>query len=231
MRSQRTQSRTIQRIRADLVCLIEQNALSVVFQPILSLQTGEVVGYEALTRAPADSPFADTTGLFQAAQDADMLHELEQETRLLTFKAVSRNWVDGARLFLNVSPSVFLRDGFTNELCRELEREARIDPRQVVIEITERADDEVIADLRSRMQPFRELGFQFAIDDVGAGNSGLNRISRARPDWLKLDRELISNIDDDPSNRTSSGSSSALPRSATWTSSPRALRAPRNSQR
>ena len=198
MRSQRTPSRTIQRIRADLVCLIEQSGLSIVFQPILSLQTGEVVGYEALTRAPDDAPFANTSELFQAAQDADMLQELEQETRLLTFKAVSRKWVDGARLFLNVSPSVFLRDGFTNELCRELEREARLDPRQVVVEITERADDEVIADLRSRMQPFRELGFQFAIDDVGAGNSGLNRISQARPDWLKLDRELISNIDDDP---------------------------------
>ena len=198
MRSQRTPSRTIQRIRADLVCLIEQNELSIVFQPILSLQTGEVVGYEALTRAPADSPFANTGELFQAAGEADMLEELEQATRLLTFRAVSRHWVDGARLFLNVSPSVFLRDGFRNELCCELERESRLDPRQVVVEITERADDDVIADLHSRMQPFRELGFQIAIDDVGAGNSGLNRISQARPDWLKLDRELISNIDDDP---------------------------------
>ncbi len=127
-----------------------------------------------------------------------MLPELERATRLLTFKAVSRNWVDGARLFLNVSPSVFLHDGFKDELCRELERESRLDPRQVVIEITERADDEVIADLQPRMQPLRDLGFQVAIDDVGAGNSGLNRISQARPDWLKLDRELISNINDDP---------------------------------
>jgi len=198
VRSQRAPSRTIQRIRADVVCLIEQNALSVVFQPILSLQTGEVVGYEALTRAPDDGPFANTGELFQAAQEADMLQELEQETRLLTFRAVSRHWVDGARLFLNVSPSVLLRDGFTDELCRELERESQLGPRQVVIEITECADDEVIADLPSRMQPFRELGFQIAIDDVGAGNSGLNRISQARPDWLKLDRQLISDIDDDP---------------------------------
>jgi len=197
VRSQRTLSRTIQRIRADLVCLIEQNALSIVFQPILSLQTGEVVGYEALTRVPDDCPFANTGELFQAAQDAEMLQELEQETRRLTFKAASLHWAEGARLFLNVSPSVFLRDGFTNELCRELERESRLDPRQVVVEITERADDEVIADLQPRMQPLRDLGFQVAIDDVGAGNSGLNRISQARPDWLKLDRELISNIDDD----------------------------------
>jgi len=198
VRSQPTQSRTIQRIRADLVCLIEQNELSVVFQPILSLRTGDVVGYEALTRAPADSPFADTGELFQAAQEADMLPDLERATRLLTFRAVSRKWVEGARLFLNVSPSVFLQDGFKDELCRELERESRLDPRQVVIEITERADEALIADLQSRMQPLRELGFQVAIDDVGAGNSGLNRISQARPDWLKLDRELISTIDDDP---------------------------------
>ncbi len=141
MRSQRSPSRTIQRIRADLVCLIEQNALSIVFQPILSLQTGEVVGYEALTRVPDDCPFANTGELFQAAQDADMLQELEQETRRLTFKAASLHWAEGARLFLNVSPSVFLGDGFTNELCRELERESRLDPRQVVVEITERADD------------------------------------------------------------------------------------------
>ncbi len=198
MRSQRTPSRTIQRIRADLVSLLEADALAIVFQPIVSLRTGDVVGYEALTRAPTDGAFSDTGELFLAAERAQMLNELELETRRLTFKAASRQWAEGSRLFLNVSPPVFLQDGFADQLCRELERDSRLDPRQVVVEITERADVELIADLPARMKPLRELGFQVAIDDVGAGNSGLNRISQARPDWLKLDRELISDIDDDP---------------------------------
>jgi len=198
VQSRRAPSKSVQRIRTDLTRLIEQDELAIVFQPILSLRSGRIIGQEALTRLPSDSGFADTAELFQSAELADMVHEVEMAARLRTFAAASQQWAEGVRLFLNVSPRVFVRDGFIDRLCRELERGSSLDPRQIVVEITERADEDLIDDLNARIQPLRELGFQVAIDDVGAGTSGLNRIANARPDWLKLDRELISDIDDDP---------------------------------
>jgi len=198
VRSKRAPSKSVQRTRTDLAALIEQDDLTIVFQPILDLRSGAVVGYEALARPPSGSPFAGASELFEAAERVEMTAELERALRRLTFTAASRHWVEGTRLFLNVSPTAVLEDGFTEGLCRELERGSRLDPRQLVIEITERADDELIEDIRTRMQSLRKQGFQIAIDDVGAGKSGLNRIATARPDWLKLDIELISNINDDP---------------------------------
>ena len=198
MQSRPAPSKSVQRIRADLARLIEQDELAIVFQPILSLRSGKIIGVEALTRLPSESGFADTAELFRLAERVDMVHELEIETRRRTFDAASQQWAEGTRLFLNVSPRVFVRDGFIDRLCRELERGSSLDPRQVVVEITERADEDLIDDLNARIRPLRDLGFQVAIDDVGAGTSGLNRIANARPDWLKLDRELISDIDDDP---------------------------------
>ena len=198
MQSRHAPTKSVQRIRADLTSLIERDELIIVFQPILSLRSGQIVGQEALTRMPEDCGFSDTLDLFRSAERADMVHELEMEARRRTFAAASKQWAEGTRLFLNVSPRVFVRDGFLDRLCRELERSSSLDPRQVVVEITERADEELIDDLNDRVRPLRELGFQIAIDDVGAGTSGLNRIAHARPDWLKLDRELISDIDGDP---------------------------------
>ena len=198
MPSTRAPSKSVQRTRADLAALIEQDGLTVVFQPILDLRSGEVIGYEALTRPASKGPFAGAAELFAAAERVEMIVELERAVRRLTFTAASRHWVEGVRLFLNVGPTAVLEDGFTGSLCRELEQGSRLDPRQLVIEITERTDEELIDDIRIRMQSLRKQGFQIAIDDVGAGASGLNRIATARPDWLKLDIELISNIDDDP---------------------------------
>ena len=198
VRSKRAPSKSVQRTRTDIAALIEQDDLTIVFQPILDLRSGEVIGYEALTRPAADTPFAGPGELFEAAERVEMIAELERALRRLTFTAASLHWVEGTRLFLNVSPTAVLEDGFTECLCRELERGSRLDPRQLVIEITERADDELIDDIRLRMQELRKQGFQVAIDDVGAGSSGLNRIATARPDWLKLDIELITNIEDDP---------------------------------
>ncbi|MCA9290351.1 MAG: EAL domain-containing protein [Phycisphaerales bacterium] len=74
---------------------------------------------------------------------------------------------------------------------------AGIDPKQIVLEITERAETAFIDDLLARIVDLRAMGFEIAIDDVGAGDSGLNRIAALRPDWLKLDRELVRDIDAD----------------------------------
>ena len=105
MRTKRAPSKSVQRTRTDLAALIEQEDLTIVFQPILDLRSGEVVGYEALTRPADDSPFAGAGELFQAAERVEVIAELERALRRLTFTAASLHWAEGIRLFLNVSPS------------------------------------------------------------------------------------------------------------------------------
>ncbi|HZW07590.1 MAG TPA: GGDEF domain-containing protein, partial [Phycisphaerales bacterium] len=66
---------------------------------------------------------------------------------------------------------------------------------RVVLEITERAGGDNLERVAQQVQKLKQLGFQIAIDDVGAGTSGLTRIMMLRPHWIKIDRELVSGID------------------------------------
>jgi predicted signal transduction protein with EAL and GGDEF domain len=73
----------------------------------------------------------------------------------------------------------------------------KIAPSRIVIEITERAEHGSVERLARRVLELKNLGYQIAVDDVGAGVSGLNRLMLLRPHWLKLDRELTTRLDED----------------------------------
>jgi EAL domain-containing protein (putative c-di-GMP-specific phosphodiesterase class I) len=73
--------------------------------------------------------------------------------------------------------------------------------RRVVLEITDRASLEAIKDVDSRVARLRELGFRIAIDDLGAGYSGLSTFARLEPEFVKLDISLVRNIHNHPVNR------------------------------
>ncbi|MCH7848750.1 MAG: EAL domain-containing protein [Planctomycetes bacterium] len=117
--------------------------------------------------------------------------------RRVTFAAAAE-WPNDALLFLNCSPPVFGGATFLDLIADDLKRVDGLDSRRIVLEITERADHGEFDNLDLRSLELRELGYQIALDDVGAGTSGLNRIMSLRPNWLKLDIELISGIDVDP---------------------------------
>ncbi|MCH8823013.1 MAG: EAL domain-containing protein [Planctomycetes bacterium] len=185
-------------IRKDIQHLIDNEALDIAFQPIVNLPTGEIIGYEALSRPTSESRFSNPAQLFVDADLADMLPQLESFIRRKTFAATSEKLPVDAMLFLNNSPSVFNSDGYVEQIEADIKSVSNLSPRRVVLEITERAEHDFDADLDVRAFALREIGFQIALDDVGAGVSGLNRIMSLRPNWLKLDLELIRDIDRDP---------------------------------
>jgi len=185
-------------IRKEVKRLIDTEALYIAFQPIVNLPTGEIIGYEALSRPTSASGFSSPAQLFIDAERVGMLPQLESFTRRETFAASSERLPIDAMLFLNISPSIFNSDGFVEQIQTDIKAVSNISPRRVVLEITERAEHDFDADLDVRALALREIGFQIALDDVGAGVSGLNRIMSLRPNWLKLDLELIRDIDRDP---------------------------------
>lgn len=177
--------------------IIDRNAVAPVYQPLLHLNTGNVIGYEALTRVEASYGFASTADLFDAAVSAGALWDLEAFTRARSLQETGP-WPEGRLLFLNCNPEVAADSRFAAEFLSILREQSEIPPSRIVLEITERAETQYMKGLTQQVQRLREAGVQIAIDDMGAGTSGLQRIMDLRPDWLKLDRDLIADIDRDP---------------------------------
>lgn len=170
--------------------------VSAIFQPIVDLRSGTICGYEALSRPTSGCPFKNVSELFDAAEQEEMLWGLEGVTRRLSLDAAS-NWPGDTQLFLNTTPQVFADPRFTQTLAEAVRQIPGLSSSRIVLEITERAEQQYMDGLEEQVKLAKAAGFQIAIDDVGAGTSGLQRIVGLRPHWLKLDRELIAGIHND----------------------------------
>jgi EAL domain-containing protein (putative c-di-GMP-specific phosphodiesterase class I) len=165
--------------------IIDTHAFHPVYQPIVDISRGRIVGYEALTRfddkVPPDIHFA-------AAQAVGMAEQLEGATLRAALDGAASLQPD-AWLSLNVSPSVLGSDEPMAALARTTER-------QLVVEVTER---ESIADYGALRRDVQRLGphVRLAIDDAGAGFASLRHILELQAAFVKLDRSLITGIDDD----------------------------------
>jgi len=176
--------------------LIRDRAVRSHFQPIVDLNDGMVVAYEALCRPLPDSGFSNPAELFDAAGECGLLWELEQVTRGAAMDA-SAHWPRDVRLFLNNSPSVFADERFAGVLREDLSKFEGMSTDHIVLEITERAESKFDEQLLKQVTLAKDAGFNIAVDDAGAGTSGLNRMMQIRPHWIKLDRQLIAGIDAD----------------------------------
>ncbi|MFN0131584.1 MAG: EAL domain-containing protein [Phycisphaerales bacterium] len=182
--------------RAALERLIASRAVEAIFQPIVGVESATIAGLETLTRPAAGSGFPNADALFDAAERFGLLWELEEVTRARAFTAAAE-WDDSVLLFLNCSPQVFADARFADSVMEAVRGVRGLEAARVVLEITERSEQQYTDGLAAQVDRLKQLGFQIAIDDVGAGTSGLNRIMRLRPHWLKLDRDLVRDIDHD----------------------------------
>jgi EAL domain-containing protein (putative c-di-GMP-specific phosphodiesterase class I)/GGDEF domain-containing protein len=183
--------------KARLESLIRDHAVVVVFQPIVDLNDGLVSGYEALCRPREGYGFRNADDMFDAAERHGLLWDLERITRSMAMDAAA-GWPKDVRLFLNSSPSVFADDRFAELLEADLSSVAGLTSDRIVLEITERSEHTVSDRLETQVDLAKRAGFHVAIDDAGAGTSGLNRMMQLRPNWIKLDRQLVSGIHADP---------------------------------
>ena len=158
-----------------------------VFQPLVSLRTGEVAAYEALARFP-HPPARRPDEWFAIATRCGLGPELELRAIEAALQAPNRP--AGTYLAFNLSAAALMSEVVIAGLPQDLS--------DVVIEITEN-DHLTDADtLAERLAPLRERGARIAMDDAGAGYSGLQQVMRIQPDIIKLDRSLVANVDSDP---------------------------------
>jgi diguanylate cyclase (GGDEF)-like protein len=177
--------------------LIREGRINTLFQPIVDPRTRGVCGFEALARGPSDSWLHSPQNLFEAARRGGVRLELDFLCIQSAFKRFVAARVPG-QLFINVSPdSIYEEPRFATRLL-DMAAAAGFAPSRCVIELTEESLLEDYARLRSTMQRLREAGCEIAIDDLGAGSSGLRTWSELKPDFVKIDRYFISGIDADP---------------------------------
>ena len=171
-----------------LAQVIADGEIVSVFQPVVDLDSAEVVAYEALARGPV-GPFAFPDALFAAARAEGLLAELDGACRAAAFRgAVANGLFDPLTLFVNVEPEV-LASAPLADLLRL--GEAAPPGLHVVLEITERALAARPADLLRTVARVRDLGWRVALDDVGADPASLTFMSLLLPDIVKLDLRLI----------------------------------------
>lgn len=184
--------------RRELIRLIAAEAVSTVFQPLVALRTGEVFAYEALSRGPAGSRWERPDLLFGAAEENGLLMSLERLCRKKALEAKQAHLPPGTRLCLNVDPRVVRDPEFRRGRTLRLLEALGIDPREIILEITERS---VIADFPTflaALAHYRDQGYRIAVDDVGAGYASLRAVIEIRPSLIKLDAGLIRGAPVDP---------------------------------
>lgn len=190
----------LQTERRELADILARQRLVPHFQPIVDLRRGRLLGYEALIRGPHGSPLQAPAALFGAALRAGRQLELELLCRQCSLQQFARMGT-GATLFLNVTASLLRspqhQRGFTVDLLRRL----GIPVEHIVIELSEQHPFDQQGLSRQAVEHYRSMGFRIAIDDLGAGYSGLQRWSELQPEFVKIDRHFIQGIDRDPVKR------------------------------
>lgn len=183
--------------------VLEQRLLSTHFQPIAELERGQIIGYEALTRGPAGTALESPRALFDEAEATRSLLALEEacwSSALESAMRQSARRAHGSRLFLNALPSTLLTHEFERVARAALER-LHIDPSQIVIEISEDVRIDDYASFRAAISSYRMAGFGIAIDDAGAGHSGLQLMAEIVPDLIKVDANLVRGVDNHKGRR------------------------------
>jgi len=179
-------------IELDLRSAIENDTLYLHYQPIVSCETGKVVGVEALLRwrnpvhgemSPADFiPIAENAGLLPSLGEWVLAHAMKDASL----------WPD-LEVAVNLSPVQFRHVDLESAL-RRLIAEYRVDPNRFVLELTEGVLLETTEHTNSILDVLRSIGFKTALDDFGTGYSSLAYLCNFKFDKIKIDRSFVSRI-------------------------------------
>lgn len=173
---------------SDLEQVLAGELVRSVYQPIVDLDSGAVVAYEALARGPAGA-LEGPDHLFAAAREAGRLAELDEQCRRAAVRgALAQGILDPLTLFVNVEPEVLDAAPLDEPVRFAAESPGQL---RVVLEITERALATRPADLLATVERLRSAGWKVALDDVGADDMSLAFMPLLRPEVVKLDLRLV----------------------------------------
>ena len=178
--------------------ILDSGLIKYHFQPIVDARTAEVVAYEALMRATV-TPYLDPPTVLRFAEFYGRLYDVEKATFAGVIKEMGSNegtLSGGKKIFINSIPGYLLKGEDLEALSRHMNRH----PSSIVVELTEHAELEE-DDLKNMKNTYEQMGIETAVDDYGTGYSNVSNLLRYLPNYVKIDRALLSGIEDSPQKR------------------------------
>jgi diguanylate cyclase (GGDEF)-like protein len=182
--------------------VIARSQLRPVYQPIVELATGRVLGFEGLIRPIPPAPFIDPGALFSAAAASGHLLALDLSC-IETIVAGATELSPDFHLSVNLTPATIEAPEFSVAALLSILARHHFPPERLIVELTEQQPITDLERVRLKLETCRGAGVRLAADDVGAGNAGLRLLSEMRFDIVKVDLSLIQ-------RSASSASSSAV---------------------
>ena len=183
-------------LREAFFTLLQEKKIETLLQPIVSLRDGSIYGFEALSRGPKESPFHFPATLFDYAEQYKATWDLESLCRKKALEKAGTLELE-SKLFINVSPKIIQDPKFSKGFTKEYLASVSLNSQNIIFEITEKEAAQNISNFTKILSNYQDQHYKIAIDDAGAGYSGLNLISDLKPDFIKLDMKLIRNIHKD----------------------------------
>jgi EAL domain-containing protein (putative c-di-GMP-specific phosphodiesterase class I) len=174
---------------------------SFAFQPVVDAELRAVVAYEALVRGPSGEP---AHSILQRISDENR-YAFDQACRVKAIALAARLGLE-CRLNINFFPNAIYRPELCIRTTLEAARTHAFPIENITFEFLESEQAPDIDHLRAVVQSYQQFGFKTALDDFGTGSSNLNLLADFQPDMIKIDRQLIKDIDADHTRQVIVGS-------------------------
>jgi diguanylate cyclase (GGDEF)-like protein len=182
--------RPAEELAAAIDATVADRLLTAVYQPVFRLDDGRCTGFEGLVRPLPSAGFRNPSAMFIAAEAVNRTVELDLAA-IRTIAAGAAKLEPDCHLAINLSPRTIEAVAFNPHEVLAVMAAAGIEPHRLVIELTEREAIEDMGRLARNLAVFRRTGARIAADDVGAGNAGLQLLSRIEFDVIKIDLSLV----------------------------------------
>ncbi len=186
--------------RQFLAVVLDQR-IRCMYQPVVSIQTGKVIGYEALARGPDGTEWRSPLALFRSASEFGLAYELDCLCRRSALCGGDRWTNPNLMLFLNCLPSAIHDPNLSEGKLRQTLEHSGLTPSNLVLEVSERESIRNFSIFREARERYRNLGIKIALDDTGSGYAGLETVMELAPDFIKVDISLVRSIDTDMGRR------------------------------
>jgi diguanylate cyclase (GGDEF)-like protein len=190
IRDRQVQEQAVSGQAGHLARVISGGLLRAVYQPVVDLASGTVIAFEGLIRPLPEAGFSNPGELFGAAEAAGRTVELDHAC-VQTVLAQAVGLAPEQMLSVNLSPRTVEAPHFSVEWLVSLAAASGLDPRRLIVELTEHEMIEDLPRLQRNLAALQQAGIRVAVDDVGAGNAGLRLLSQFRFDIVKVDLSLV----------------------------------------
>ena len=177
---------------------IDTEALYYAYQPIVNIHTGLTLGFEALLRGYKSAGFESINDVFNTAYDETVLYSLDLHLREMAITNLySRANFSTLKLFYNLDNRVLEMPDYLTGNTEKFLAASNMFSSNICFEISEKHEFVSYRNTHSILQNYKQQNFRIAIDDFGTGYSGLTLLYHSEPDFIKIDRFFIANINED----------------------------------